>query len=121
MTPEYRDLACWAFGPSGIASLQLLAFGDFSCRGRFSPRNLILRRKDGPVADGKLPYRLESGDSLCDATREFLEACPSESLIYEGWERKYRYPYDSDEYDEEDPDPEDDEEDVDTDESAYST
>ncbi|KAI0975571.1 hypothetical protein F4678DRAFT_274935 [Xylaria arbuscula] len=89
MTPVFRDLACWAFEPSGIASLRMLAFGDFSSRGRFSSRNLILTRKDAPVADGDLPRhflnpRLEHWKWLGDTVIEFLEACPSEPLMYVG-------------------------------------
>ena len=87
MTPEFHNLVSWALGPDGIHSLQVIAFGDFSCRGRFSSHNLVLHRTDSPVAEGKLPCRLldprlDREGSLYDDIREFLEACPSESLSY---------------------------------------
>ncbi|KAI1745254.1 hypothetical protein F4680DRAFT_97570 [Xylaria scruposa] len=86
MTPEFQDLVSWVFGPDGINSLQLLAFGDFSCRGRLYAYNLILCRKDAPVADGELPYHrldpwLARNKSLSDSVCEFLEACPSAPLM----------------------------------------
>ncbi|KAI0543820.1 hypothetical protein F4679DRAFT_567183 [Xylaria curta] len=86
LTPEFQDLASWVFGPDGINSLQLLAFGDFICRGRLFSFNLILRRKDAPVTDGELPYHridpwLERNKSISDAVCGFLEACPSTPLM----------------------------------------
>ncbi|KAI1327190.1 hypothetical protein F5Y16DRAFT_421045 [Xylariaceae sp. FL0255] len=90
-TPAFHDLVYWAFGPSGIASLQTIAFGDFSCRGRFTSHNLILNRAGAPaivgqtLIDGELSClvldpRLECC-GLSDVVCEFLEACPREPLL----------------------------------------
>lgn len=47
--PSFVDFAEWAFGPTGILSLRVLAFGDFSYDGRFARHNLLLCRKEQPA------------------------------------------------------------------------
>ncbi|TRX92264.1 hypothetical protein FHL15_006879 [Xylaria flabelliformis] len=135
--PSFQYLVNWVFGPDGICSLQLLAFRDFQYRGRLSSYNLILRRKDAPVADGELPYYrldplLERNKSLGDAVCGFLEACPSAPLTgaryygddnddeHLGWQPRYvenDEDYEDDEDDEDDDDDDDEDNDIDDNDS----
>ena len=38
--------AHWAFGPDGLTTLQVLALGDFSFRGRFANNQVLLCRQE---------------------------------------------------------------------------
>src|SRR4051794_7591845 len=42
LTMELHELGQWAFGPEGISSLRVLAFGDFSHKGRFAKSSVLL-------------------------------------------------------------------------------
>ncbi|KAF5624740.1 AAA family [Fusarium sp. NRRL 25303] len=44
LQPEFRQFLEWAFGPQGIASLDIVAFGDFAHGGRETWYNLLLCR-----------------------------------------------------------------------------
>ncbi|KAI0116451.1 hypothetical protein GGR51DRAFT_317949 [Nemania sp. FL0031] len=125
MNPVSRDFIYWVFGPSGIHSLQLLAFGDFSSGGRFSSHNLILCRRD-LVTDGGLPCRLLDPDLerargvlLSSAIWSFLEACPTDPLSFPYYEDVWNDPTEEqmflDDYSEDDEFYEDDEDDDDDD------
>ncbi|KAK4208990.1 hypothetical protein QBC37DRAFT_404754 [Rhypophila decipiens] len=98
--------ADWAFGPNGIPSLDVIAFGDFG-HGRWESNGwgnlfLIRNKKIGePGADGGTraanggdnfsvfwPCGKQLGDwsktaasDLIERNRRFLEACPMESLV----------------------------------------
>jgi hypothetical protein len=50
MSEPFCDFVQWAFEQSGIQSLQIIAFGDFSCNGRYSRSNILLCRN--PRMDG---------------------------------------------------------------------
>lgn len=41
---KFRRFAEWAFGPQGLASLEVIAYGDFAYDGRAGTRNLLLCR-----------------------------------------------------------------------------
>jgi hypothetical protein len=43
--PELLKFADWAFGPEGLPELEILAYGDFSYRGR-QPNTLLCRSQD---------------------------------------------------------------------------
>lgn len=90
--------AHWAFEPDGLTALQVLAFGDFSFRGRFADDQVLLcrqeRRTSGSADDAlsptahapELTFRQVTGDdrslqALVDAQCDLLEACPGESLL----------------------------------------
>jgi hypothetical protein len=92
--PGIHDLANWAFGPDGLPSLQVLAYGDFSYRGR-RPNLVFCRSKldDSDVQKSAigvfdLTYREVtkadvSEQEILDINADFLEACPEDSLLYE--------------------------------------
>ncbi|MCJ1395105.1 hypothetical protein MMC18_007986 [Xylographa bjoerkii] len=48
---DLHTFATWAFGPAGLPKLQILASGDFSHKGRFDERNVLLCRRLLPVSD----------------------------------------------------------------------
>ncbi|KAM5357024.1 hypothetical protein ACJZ2D_016690 [Fusarium nematophilum] len=79
---EFRQFAEWVFGPQGIASLDIVAFGDFAHGGRVTRNNLLLCRD----ADGTSNFRLldEYGrewKEVRDKYRTAMEACPVEPLF----------------------------------------
>jgi hypothetical protein len=93
--PEIRktlqDFAEWAFGPKGIPSLRVIAYGDFSYEGRFSLNNVLLckaasstkmRRQDVAcpnfrrIADNDRPLW-----ALVHKYSNVLEACPNDPLL----------------------------------------
>jgi hypothetical protein len=41
---DLRDFCNWAFGPDGVSSLQVFAFGDFSFSGRYEEHNHLFCR-----------------------------------------------------------------------------
>lgn len=88
LSDDLRQFADWAFGPNGVASLRLLAYGDFSCRGRFADDCFMLRR--ALLTNGnESPYQLYFPDvqrdldleELLNRHAEFLEACPTNTLL----------------------------------------
>jgi hypothetical protein len=92
--PEIHELASWAFGPEGLPSLQVLAYGDFSYRGR-RPNLVLCRSKSLDDSDiqksasrlSSLAYREVtkadfSEQEILYTNAHFLEACPEDSLLY---------------------------------------
>lgn len=92
----FKNLAQWVFGPNGIRSLRLLAYGDFSEDGRFQPSTLLLCRRDPPRDDGFLGIddaskqfsfrEVRQGEDtelweLYEREKQVLEACPRDSLL----------------------------------------
>jgi hypothetical protein len=88
----FGDFAQWVFGPKGILSLRLLAFGDFSYNGRFAAHNLLLCRMEQQPADIAIPesqrlyFRAVKEDDrnvheLLSKHSDVLEACPIDSLF----------------------------------------
>jgi hypothetical protein len=90
--------ARWAFGPEGIQSLQVLAYGDFSYDGRFKEANRILCRKSWKV-EKRYKKNIEDDtqyyvfpfqpmrevdiemEELFNENLDFLAACPVDSLV----------------------------------------
>ncbi|PCG88103.1 Hypothetical protein PENO1_112120 [Penicillium occitanis (nom. inval.)] len=80
-------LADWAFGPEGVATLRILAYGDFSCGDRHKRQQAILVRVD-PDSIGsppqRRPYTVVSQHEVFLETykevRDMVSACPLEAL-----------------------------------------
>ena len=88
---SFANFAQWAFGPCGIRSLQLLAYGDFSYDGRFKSTTILLRRREAPPGnvDGRqfLYFdELREGQDwelweLYRRESHVLTACPTDTLF----------------------------------------
>jgi hypothetical protein len=87
-----QDLAPWAFGPDGLLSLELLAYGDFSYEGRSDASQALLVKKlvqDDPI-DGvnqrtfrhMLPTDRRQ-NMLVDEISIALAAFPADYIYYE--------------------------------------
>ncbi|PVH72613.1 hypothetical protein DL98DRAFT_382280, partial [Cadophora sp. DSE1049] len=82
---ELLRFANWAFGPNGLPTLQVLAFGDFYYDGRSHIHNKLFCRhtcEDELI----LTFRhvIENDTELwdlIDRNTEFLEACPTDSIV----------------------------------------
>lgn len=84
--PEKLDeFAQWAFGPDGLRSLQILAFGDFSCNEQYPKVNSLFCRNNCSITketgSPTRNYRFvtKSDRSLMEFLREcydFGRACP---------------------------------------------
>jgi hypothetical protein len=96
---ELLEFANWAFGPDGLPTLQVLAFGDFSYDGRFNdihnylfcrhtwsirnPENSISQPEEDELI---LKFRLVRENDrelwdLIDRNIDFLGACPTDSIM----------------------------------------
>lgn len=90
--------AIWAFGPEGIQSLKVLAYGDFSYQGRHRSTNAILCRNEwkfpkptGYIVTGKeenteISFRpIRDSDiemmEMVHENMDFLEACPVDPIL----------------------------------------
>lgn len=92
---SFVDFAQWVFGPTGIRSLRLLAFGDFSYNGRFPVSTWLLCRRDLPVdaesSNRYLRFRTIKADGdtelweLYEREKYVLTACPTDSLFHPDW------------------------------------
>jgi hypothetical protein len=90
-TQDLHFFANWAFGPTGIQSLSVIAFGDFSYNERYASENVFLCRnelqdKRDVGAHQRYNYRqITSSDhsawGLVEKHRNALEACPTSSLF----------------------------------------
>lgn len=93
----FIDFAQWVFGPTGIRSLRLLAYGDFSYEGRFGQSTLLLCRRDpscgteysaGEEASQVLRFRdVKKGEDaelwgLFEREKHVLTACPCDTLFH---------------------------------------
>ncbi|GCB25461.1 hypothetical protein AAWM_08346 [Aspergillus awamori] len=96
---DFVLLAQWAFGPTGLPALQILAFGDFSHDGRYSEQQILIRRKrisEQPyprVSSGRECSSISSSFCLVDSDdrslwdglpldgTQFLSACPGTGLM----------------------------------------
>ncbi|KAJ5291493.1 hypothetical protein N7478_000744 [Penicillium angulare] len=92
---EIVEFADWAFGPRGLPSLMVLAFGDFSYEERYQRQRFLARRRMNGVS--KEPGCAESEESdwtLCITNKvsaldedpfhgsdTFLSVCPDGSLM----------------------------------------
>ncbi|GKZ98507.1 hypothetical protein AnigIFM59636_003302 [Aspergillus niger] len=96
---DFVLLAQWAFGPTGLPALQILAFGGFSHDGRYSEQQILIRRKriseqpyprvssEGECSSISSSFCLVDSDdrSLWDGLpldgTQFLSACPGTGLM----------------------------------------
>ncbi|RGP81013.1 hypothetical protein FLONG3_802 [Fusarium longipes] len=83
---SFRHFVDWAFGPTGIASLEYIVAGDLSHRSRYSESNALICRSVG----GGMRYRVikqqNAGEEWRDVKSRFgmaLEACPVENTVPE--------------------------------------
>jgi hypothetical protein len=93
LTNTLHNFAQWAFGPRGFPSLRVIAFGDFSCEGRYTWNNVLLCRNDEPVQSGRQEVAGQTFRHLADNDRSLwdlldkysnvLEACPTNPLFEE--------------------------------------
>ncbi|KAF2669618.1 hypothetical protein BT63DRAFT_479411 [Microthyrium microscopicum] len=86
----FHEFANWAFGPNGIPSLQILAYGDFSFDGRYNGKNLLLCRHQTDRIDAAKANRddyrhMERKDwvlwNLLEKHANALSACPVDPLM----------------------------------------
>ncbi|KAF7589640.1 hypothetical protein BBP40_004013 [Aspergillus hancockii] len=92
---EFLAFAEWAFGPTGLPTLQVLAFGDFSRGERYRRQQFVVRRNayadrcrygTHDVEDG-FPFRTADAtnsllwDDLPISGLDFLSACPGSGLF----------------------------------------
>lgn len=84
LRPDLCRLAEWAFGPRGVASLQIIAYGDFAYGGRGDSQNLCLCKG---TDEGKRFQLIAVSDpawkDVQHKYRNVLEACPAEPLFEE--------------------------------------
>lgn len=79
---EFRHFAQWAFGPEGISSLDIIAYGDFAHGGRLSSDSVLLKRQTGRTSHFRVLAAMgwEWKDAL-DQYHVEMGACPSEQLF----------------------------------------
>ncbi|KAJ5111890.1 hypothetical protein NUU61_001520 [Penicillium alfredii] len=81
-TEDFVAFAEWAFGPSGLPALQVLAFGDFSHNDRYPGQQFLVRRKGQPgQCSGK-----GSDPSVCNNPNGF-PFCPASMDDPSIWDR----------------------------------
>ena len=92
---EYLGFAEWAFGPTGIRNLKVLAIGDFSFRNRYFNQQILLwRNSKFPVKKTHSLHPIHSDyfhvasvddfsfrEDISGEEFDFLGACPEESLM----------------------------------------
>ncbi|KAA8652800.1 uncharacterized protein ATNIH1004_001705 [Aspergillus tanneri] len=89
LTYDFDEFAQWAFGENGFSSLQILAYGDFSYRGRYSTTNILLCRDSTPPQHSSPRQRnyrhlAETDKSLWHMLHQYayaLQACPAGFLL----------------------------------------
>ncbi|PSN67578.1 hypothetical protein BS50DRAFT_664867 [Corynespora cassiicola Philippines] len=82
-----RDLARWAFCPSGFPLLEMIVFGDFSCSGRYLLDSVLICRSNkikSPYGPSELtesffclPGYHHRSQTLLEQFSKFLKACPA--------------------------------------------
>lgn len=99
---EIVKFAEWAFGPEGLPSLQILAFGDFSFEDRYQKQQLLMRRKYGKRMRSRETSRGTFYDNTSDRNfcladvaewdsiqvngSNFLSVCPESGLMESPYE-----------------------------------
>jgi len=96
---DLLSFAQWAFGPTGLPDLKVLAYGDFSFKGRYAWQNWLFCRSQFGIEHAE---RCGSGRStrlreltfreitksdwelqeLIDGYSEMLEACPEDMIMH---------------------------------------
>jgi hypothetical protein len=80
--PEFHRFADWIFGPDGIASVQIVVYGDFAYSRHDHPSNVALRRYAGERMKFEIitPSTPEWNETL-SGYYDALGACPTEPFI----------------------------------------
>ncbi|KAF4501071.1 AAA family ATPase [Fusarium agapanthi] len=79
---EFRQFAEWVFGPQGIASLDIVAFGDFAYGGREAMYDLLLSRSTDATSNFRILDRYgRDWEEVPYKYRDAMEACPVEPLF----------------------------------------
>ncbi|KAF5688000.1 f-box-like domain-containing protein [Fusarium denticulatum] len=79
---EFHQFVEWAFGPQGIASLDIVAFGDFAHDHRETTYNLLLSRNNDAMSNFRVLDRYgRDWAEVRDKYRDAMEACPVEPLF----------------------------------------
>jgi len=85
MKSECREFAKWAFGPVGILSLQLIAFGDFAhgAHGRKAKKHNFFLCRDRSREHGFRIFFVGDWEYqyTCEEHSRSLEACPGMQLF----------------------------------------
>jgi hypothetical protein len=93
--PEFLDLVGWAFGPEGLNSLDVLAFGDFSNGCREPQNNLVFSRNRTGNKWGfsRIHVDGEEWHDVLDQYGDAIEACPTDRLLHTWETLSQRIPY----------------------------
>jgi hypothetical protein len=77
-----RELLDWIFGPHGVQSVQVVACGDYTCRGRFAQAAFVVKRVglSWEIYEPR-EKRDRAVDRLLDDHKEFLESAPTAQLL----------------------------------------
>lgn len=79
---KFRHFAEWIFGPQGIKSLRVVAFGDFAHGGQRPQDNVILCKSTGGKESFQLLGKHEAQWlDVLEEYRNALEACPAEGIL----------------------------------------
>ncbi|KAM6511256.1 hypothetical protein FALCPG4_016258 [Fusarium falciforme] len=74
---EFRHFAEWAFGPDGIPSLDIIAFGDFAYGGWENSRNVLLGRNTSGTSNFRmLDAKAGEWKDALDKYHVVMGACP---------------------------------------------
>ncbi|ROT35724.1 hypothetical protein SODALDRAFT_328109 [Sodiomyces alkalinus F11] len=85
---SFLDFMTWLFGPRGVPSLEILAYGDFSCHGRYLADSFMLRRKQSTDSQRSWEWhdptrgRHPNIEGLLEQHAGFLEACPTDTIMH---------------------------------------
>lgn len=80
---EFVQFAKWIFSPQGVASLQIVAFGDFA-HGRFYQESIMLcRDPDSPMNFRGFDVHSTECKRILDEHRDVLGSCPVQPLLGE--------------------------------------
>ncbi|KAH8900342.1 hypothetical protein GQ53DRAFT_862345, partial [Thozetella sp. PMI_491] len=71
----------WVFGPRGVPSLQVVAFGDFAYGGRGTQNVMATRSPERPVHFRLVDESMPEWKEILSENSELFEACPNEPLL----------------------------------------
>jgi hypothetical protein len=79
---DFRHFAEWAFGPDGIPSLDIIAFGDFAYGGRENGHNVLLGRNTSGTSNFRmLDAKTGEWKDALDKYHVAMGACPVTHLF----------------------------------------
>ena len=74
-----HNFATWAFGPTGLLKLRILASGDFSHKGRFDENNVLLCRRSPVLLSIDTDSEPEEAPELSTESEKSKTALPRQS------------------------------------------